>query len=422
MTQEALSQSSSPLPQSQANAPLAFQGPLVGTRVIDLGTMFAGPFTASLMADFGADVIKVELPGVGDSHRGMPPVVKGVPGPWTILARNKRSISLDIRTERGKEILKRLVATADVVVENFRPGTLEGWGLGYEVLKKINPRLIMVRISGYGQTGPDRHKAGFGTPATAFSGLTYMQGFPDRPPVSPPLALADYVAGTFGAMAAMMALYHLKVNGDPEGQQVDIALYEPIFRMLEAPLADYDLTGRVRERGGHIQRGAAPAGAFQCGDGKWVVMVTSTDRTFNRLAEAMGRSDLLTDPRYDTGAHRVEHREEITSIVQDWFSRHPAAEVLKILDDNGVPICPINSMADIFENPQYRDRENLIKVDHPILGKVTMPNVVPKFSKTPGAVRTPGPVTVGEHNREIYQTELGMTDEELETLKAEGVI
>ncbi len=402
--------------------PARFQGPMAGVRVIDLGTMFAGPFAASMLADFGADVIKVELPGVGDSHRGMPPVVRGIPGPWTILSRNKRSISLDIRKEKAQEILRRLVAGADILVENFRPGTLEGWGLGYEVLKEINPKIILVRISGYGQTGPDRFKAGFGTPATAFGGLTYMQGFPDQPPVSPPLALADYIAGTFGAMAAVMALYYLKTNDKPEGQQIDIGLYEPVFRMLEAPIAEYDLTGQVRERGGHISRGAAPAGAFQCGDGKWVVMVTSTDRTFVRLAEVMGRSDLLTDPRFDTGPHRAENREEITAKVQNWFSQHSAAEALKMLDDNGVPVSPINSMADIFQNPQYRARENLIQVPHPVLGKVTMPGIIPKFSTTPGEVRFAGPAQVGEHNREIYEGELGITGEELEALRAEGII
>jgi len=399
-----------------------FQGPLVGVRVLDLGTMFAAPFAASLMADFGADVIKVELPGVGDSHRGFPPVVKGVPGPWTILSRNKRSISLDIRKEKGREILKRLVAGADLVVENFRPGTLEGWGLGYEVLKEVNPRIIMIRISGYGQTGPYRHKAGFGTPATAFGGLTYLQGYPDRPPISPPLALVDYIAGLFGAVSALMALYHLKVHDQAEGQQVDIALYESIFRLLEAIVAEYDLTGKVRERAGHISQGAAPAGAFQCQDGKWVVMVTSTDRTFDRLAETMGRVDLLNDPRFDTGPHRAAHREEITAIVQDWFLRHPAAEAIKLLDDNGVPVSPINSIADIFEDPQYRARENLVQIEHPILGKVTMPGIIPKFSATPGAIRFPGPLGVGAHNQEVLGGELGLSAEELEALKAEGVI
>lgn len=407
---------------ADASGRLASQGPLVGVRVIDIGTMFAAPFAASILADFGADVIKVELPGAGDSHRGMPPVARGVAGPWTILSRNKRCISLDIRKERGKEILKRLAAGADLVVENFRPGTLEGWGLGYDELKKTNPRLIMVRVSGYGQTGPYSQKAGFGTPATAFSGFTFLQGYPDKPPISPPLALADYVTGLFGAIGALMALYHLKLHDAPEGQQVDVALYESMFRLLEALVAEYDLTGKVRQRSGHISAGAAPAGAFECGDGKWVIMVTSTDRTFTRLAEVMGRSELLKDPRFDTGPHRADHREEITDIVQQWFSRHHAAEAMKILDDNGIPVSPIHSIADIFEDPQYRARENLIRVEHPILGSVTMPGIVPKLSTTPGGVRFAGPAKVGQDNEEIYRGELGLSEEEVEALRLEGVI
>lgn len=400
----------------------AARGPLVGVRVVDLGTMFAGPFAASLMGDFGADVLKVELPTVGDSHRGMPPVANGVSGPWTILSRNKRSITLDIRKDKGKEILKKLVATADIVVENFRPGTLERWGLGYDVLKSVNPRLIMIRISGYGQTGPFREKAGFGTPATAFSGLTYLQGYPDRPPVSPPLALADYITGLFGALAGVMALYHLRVHDTQEGQEVDLALYEAVFRLLEQLVAEYDLVGKVRERAGHISQGAAPAGAFQCADGKWVIMVTSTDRTFYRLAEVIGRADLIKDPRYALGPERAAHRTEITAIVEEWFLRHTSVEAMSILDDNGVPVSPIYSIADIFEDPQYRARQDLIQVEHPILGHVTMPGIVPKFSATPGAVRFPGATVIGEHNLEVYQGELGLGADEIDTLKAEGVI
>jgi len=394
----------------------------VGVKVIDLATVFAAPFAATLLADFGADVIKIELPGTGDAVRGFSPVVKGVPGPWTVLSRNKRCISLDIRKEKGKELLKKLVAQSDLLIENFRPGTMEKWGLGYDVLKQINPRLIMVRISGYGQTGPNSNKAGFGTPATAFGGLTYMQGYPDRPPVSPPFPLADYITGIFGALAAVMALYHLKGRDDAEGQQVDLALYESVFRLLETVIVQYDLTGVARERAGHALQESAPAGAFQCKDGKWVIIGTSTDRTFARLAEVMGRTDLLSDPRYDTNPHRVEHREEILAIVQEWAYLHTSAELLKLADENGIPISPIPSMADIFEDPHYRARENLIQVEHPVLGKVTMPGIVPKFSSPPGAVRFPGPVAIGEHNRDVYHGDLGLSLDEIEALKAEGVI
>ena len=398
------------------------QGPLVGVRVIDLGTMFAAPFGATLLGDFGADVIKVELPGAGDANRGIVPIVKGVPVTWTALARNKRSITLDIRKERGKELLLRLMATADIVMENFRPGTLERWGLEYDTMKQANPRVILIRVSGYGQTGPYRDKAGFGTPAAAFSGYTYMQGYPDRPPISPPIALADYVAGTFAALSAMMALHYRDKHHRPTGQWVDVSLYEPLFRMMENVLADYAYLGKVRERSGVTRQGAVPAGTYQTKDGKWVVMVTSTDRTFNRLAEVMGRADMITDPRYCTNERRCERREEVNGIVQQFFLTKTAAELMQLLDENGVPVCPINSMADIFQDPHFAAREDIIDVDHPVLGKAKMHGIIPKFSETPGAVRFPGPMIPGQHNAEIYQGELGLSDEELSALKAEGVI
>lgn len=402
--------------------PTAGVGPLAGVRVIDLGTMFAAPFGAALMGDFGADVIKVELPGIGDANRGIVPIVQGVPVTWTSLARNKRSISLDIRKEKGKEILLRLVATTDLVMENFRPGTLDKWGLGYEVMKEVNPRIVVVHISGYGQTGPYRHKAGFGTPATAFSGYTYIQGYPDRPPVSPAIALADYVAGTFGAMGGMMALHHRDKHGLPTGQEIDVSLYEPLFRMMDTVMVKYAYQGKVAERTGIQRSGASPAGTFRTGDGKWVVMVTSTDRTFARLAEVMGRADMIDDPRYCTNERRCERRDEVEGLVQQFFLTKSSSELMELLDENGVPVCPINSMADIFQDPHFRARENIVEVDHPILGKATTIGVVPKFSATPGAVRTPGPATVGEHNLEVYQGELGLSDQELEVLKAEQVI
>ena len=399
----------------------ASHGPLAGVKVLDLGTMFAGPFTASLLGDFGAEVIKVELPRTGDPVRNIV-VVDGVSGAWSILNRNKRCISLDVRHEKGKALLKRLAAWADVVVENFRPGTLEGWGLGYPELKAVNPRLILIRISGYGQTGPHAYKAGFGTPATAFSGLTYLQGYPDRPPVSPPFALVDYLTGLYGAMAGVMALYYLQAHDAGEGQEVDLALYESIFRMLETIVAEYGMTGKVRERFGHIMVESAPSGAFECQDGKWVVIVASTDRTFGRLAEAMGHPEWVTDRRFNTNPNRVRNRDELLALTQAWTRQHPAAELLEILDKEGVPGCPIHSMADIFQDPHYRARENLVEVEHPVLGRITMPGIVPKFSMTPGAIRTAGPVKIGEHNGEVYQGLLGVGDEELRALQAEGVI
>ncbi len=406
---------------TDAVALAAKQGPLAGVRVIDLGTMFAAPFAATLMGDFGADVIKVEVPGTGDSNRGITPIVQGVPVLWTALARNKKSISLDIRTEKGKEILMKLIATADVVMENFRVGTLEKWGLGLDEMKKVNPRIILVRISGYGQTGPSKDKAGFGTPAAAYAGYTYMQGFGDRPPISPPISLADYLAGTFGALSAMMALHHRDKHNRPEGQSVDVSLYEPLFRFMDNIVVNYAYQGKVRERSDN-QRMTVPGGNFETKDGKWVVMVSSTDRVFNRLAEVMGRADMITDPNYCTNAKRMERGEEVNGLVQDFFNTLNMRDLIALLDKSGIPVCPINSMADIFEDPQYQAREDIVEVDHPVLGKAKMIGVVPKFSETPGAIRFPGPATVGENNLEIYKSELGLSDADIEALKSEKVI
>ncbi len=254
-----------------------------------------------------------------------------------------------------------------------------------------------------------------------FSGLTYQQGYPDRPPANPPSALVDFMAGAFGAMAALTALHHVRTQ-DGEGQVVDVALFEAAFRMMEPMVVDYDFVGRVRERMGSVAQGSMPTGTFQCRDGRWMVLAAATDRTFARLAEVMGRTDLLRDPRFDVNAHRMAYREEITAIVQEWFSQHDMDEVRALLDANGVPASPINSVADIFADPHYRARDDLIEVPHPILGKVTMPGIVPKLSGTPGAVRFPGPASLGEHNREVYQDLLGLSPEDLAALAAEGVI
>jgi len=384
--------------------------------------MFAAPFAATLLGEFGADVIKVELPKVGDPVRAIGPIVHGVSGPWSTLNRNKRCISLDMRKDEGRDLVKKLVAWSDLVIENFRPGTLEKWGLGYDVLKQTNPHVIMIRISGFGQTGPYAEKAGFGTPATAFSGLTYLQGYPDRAPVSPPWAMVDYLTGLFAAMAGVMALFYLKTRNTGEGQQVDIGLYESVFRILETIVSQYDMMGTVRERIGHTMLESAPSGAFECQDGKWVVMVAATDRVFTRLAEVMGRPEWLHDLRFDSNPHRVEHRDEVLALVEQWFHQHSSTEVMRLLDDHGVPVCPVNSMADIFQDPQFLARENLVRVEHPILGTMTMPGVVPKLSTTPGQVRFPGPSKIGEHNREVYEKVLGLSTAETDALRAAEII
>lgn len=396
-------------------------GPVASVRVLDLSTMFSGAFGASLLADFGADVVKIELPGTGDPVRSMSPSRDGVSLPWTTLSRNKRSITLDIRKPAGRDLLLRLVATADLLVENFRPGTLDRWGLDYATLRAANPGIIVVRVSGYGQTGPHAAKAGFGTPATAFSGLTYMTGVPDRPPVNQPFPLADYVTGVFAALAAVMALYH-RDTGDGLGQEADIALYESLFRLMESLVPAYDQLGQVPERRGNAMGVASPVGTFATRDGGWAVVTASTERTWERFCEATGMTDLLADPRFRTNEERVRNNAALDTIVSAWFLERDRDAAIALLDEAGVPVSPIMSIADIFGDPHYAARENLIEVSHPILGIVRMPGLIPKFSRTPGAVRHPGPHLPGADNASVYHDLLGLTDEERQQLAADGVI
>lgn len=394
---------------------------MAGVRVLDVTTMFSGAFGATLLGDFGADVIKVEIPGTGDSVRGMSPAFEGVPLPWTVLARNKRTVSLDIRKPAGREILLKLIARCDVLIENFRPGTLDRWDLSYETLQEANPGIIVVRVSGYGQTGPYREKAGFGTPATAFSGYTYVSGFPDRPPINQPTPLADYVTGLFATIAALLALYHRDARGG-DGQEADVALYESLYRLMEAFVPAYDKLGRVPERRGHSMDTASPVGTYQCADGGWIVMTASTQRTWERCATAIGRADLIDDPRFLTNGLRVKHAEDLDAIIRPWYEARPRDAAQEIMDGNGVPVSPINSIADIFEDEHFLARENIIRVDHPTLGSVAMPGLIPKLSRTPGAVHHPGPPEVGAYNAEVYGELLGLSAEDLEQLKSEGVI
>ncbi|MED1441066.1 CoA transferase [Aeribacillus composti] len=396
-------------------------GPLTGVNILDISTMIAAPFGATLLADLGAEVTKIELPNKGDTLRTVGPWKGNEPLRWPGLARNKKSVTLDIRKEEGKEILKKLIKNTDILIENFRPGTLEKWGLGYEELKKANPKLIMVRISGYGQTGPYREKAGFGTPCTAFSGHTYIQGYPDRPPVSPSYSLLDYITGVYTAFAAVSALYYRDKTDDPEGQVVEMGLYESIFRMLEFLVAEYDQNGIVRERTPGLAGHSSPAGTYETKDGKYVVLVCSTDSTFNRLAEAMERTDMLEDERYYTNSQRLKHDDEVQKIVSDWIRQFTLKELQEKLDLYGVPVSPILSIKDIFENEHYQARKNIVEVEHPRLGKVKVPGVVPNFSKTPGTIRYRAP-ELGEHNEEIFGGKLGLSKQELAELKEKGVI
>lgn len=394
-------------------------GPLRGLRVLDIATVFAGPFAAALMGDMGAEVLKVEMPGVGDPLRALGPFSGDTSLTWAASARNKKSLTADLRTEAGREILLKLVATHDVLIENFRPGTLNRWGLTPEALREANPDIIVVHVTGFGQDGPNAQKAGFGTPATAYSGFAHISGFPDREPVLPSVSLVDYLTGMYGAMGALAALYHLKVNGGGP-DQVDVALYESMFRMLEVVVAEYDVLGSVRERSGNELAASSPAGMYQCADGQWMVIVTSTERTFARLAAAIDRPDMLTDPRYSTNRARLERRSEVNQILSEWTGARTREQVEAAMDEHNVPASAVYSVADIFADEHFRAREMLVQVDHKDLGPITLPGVVPKFDRHPGAIRSAGP-GLGEHTHEVL-VGLGYTEEQIGELRAEGAV
>lgn len=397
-------------------------GPVQGLKVLDVGTLLAGPFGASLLADFGAEVIKVEQPGVGDPIRQY-----GLPGDssdslaWINEARNKRVITLDLKQERGQEIFKQLVARSDILIENFSPGTFERWNLGWEQLHAVNPRLIMVRVSGFGQTGPYRYKPGLDRIALAFSGFNYVTGYPDRPPVRSTIAIADYLTGTFAALAAMMAVYERDVVGSGKGQMIDLALYEPPFRITEDMVATYARHGVIRQRTGNRNPNSAPAETFAAADGKWVIFHAGFDRLFQRLAQAMGRPDLIDDPRFRTMRDRVTNAEALYDIIAQWMATLPADEIIKTLEDAGVPAGQVYSVADIFEDPHFRARENLLEIEDEHSGRVTLPGIVPKFSRTPGQVVRVGQ-PLGADNDYVYLKLLKMDPEEYGQLKEQGVI
>jgi formyl-CoA transferase len=393
---------------------------LEGVRVLDVTTVIAAPFAAALMADFGADVIKVEMPKGGDPFRNLGPYYHEEGMRWACMGRNKRCVTLDLRTPGGKDVFLQLVAKCDVLIENFRTGTMDKWGLDRQTLQQANPKLVITRVTGYGQTGPYAAMAGFGTPATAFSGMTYLTGFKDRPPVSPSFSLVDYISGLYAAMGTMMALYHRDVLRGA-AQEVDVSLYESIFRMLEIPVADYHKNNTIRERTPMLSGTSSPGGTYRTRDGKWVVLVCSTDRTWQYLARAMDRSDLLVDPRFATMRDRLANDPALDAIIREWIESFDYPDLKKIVDAAGVPVNLIYSIADIFADPHYAARQDILEMPHPSMGSIKMPGVTPKFSDTPGSVRWVGP-TLGAHNEDVYMGLLGLTRERLDQLRQEGAI
>lgn len=395
-------------------------GPLTGMRVIDAGNMIAGPLAATQLADFGAEVIKVELPGIGDSMRHWTPMKDGRSLWWKVIGRNKRLVTLTLSKPRGQELFRQLAAGADIVIENYRPGTFERWGLGYAELAKVNPGLVMVRVSGFGQTGPYAKRGGYGTIAEAFSGIPSFTGFPDRPPTLPGFPMADSVASTFAAMSAMFAIYNRDHNGG-RGQEIDVSLYEPLFRLVESQVIGFDQLGIVKERQGNRLAEDSPRNTYETRDGRWIGISASSQRTFERLAAAMGMPELVSDPRFADNASRCANDVELDAILARWFRERDCGAIMALFEQAEVVAGPVLDIADIFKDPHYAARRNIVSVRDEDFGSVRMQGVVPRFVGTPGEIRHSGGA-LGADNREVFIDELGLSAGEFAALQAEGVI
>ena len=391
--------------------------PLKGIKVIELGTLIAAPFCSRILAEFGAEVIKIESPDGGDQLRQWRKMYEGTSLWWYVQSRNKKSLTLNLRSSEGQEIVRKLVQDADIVIENFRPGALEKWNIGWEQLSAINPRLIMVRLSGYGQTGPDRDKPGFGVIGESMGGLRYVTGYADRPPVRLGVSIGDSIAALYGVIGAMMALQHRHASG--RGQMVDVALYEAVFSMMESLVPEFDVLGFVRERAGNALPGIVPSNTYPTQDGKFVIIGANNDAIFKRLMNAMGRSDLADDAQLATNAGRVPRTAEIDAAIGAWTAAHDLDVVLKALDGVDVPAAKVYDVADIVSDAQYLARDMIEQHQLPDGKPVKLPGIVPKLSDTPGATQWIGP-KLGEHTGEILRG-LGYDTAAQQALKARGV-
>lgn len=391
--------------------------PLKGIKVIELGTLIAAPFCSRILAEFGAEVIKIESPDGGDQLRQWRKMYEGTSLWWYVQSRNKKSLTLNLRSAEGQEIVRKLVQDADIVIENFRPGALEKWNIGWEQLSAINPRLIMVRLSGYGQTGPDRDKPGFGVIGESMGGLRYVTGYADRPPVRLGVSIGDSIAALYGVIGAMMALQHRHASG--RGQMVDVALYEAVFSMMESLVPEFDVLGFVRERAGNALPGIVPSNTYPTQDGKFVIIGANNDAIFKRLMNAMGRSDLADDVQLATNAGRVPRTAEIDAAIGAWTAAHDLDVVLKALDGVDVPAAKVYDVADIVSDAQYLARDMIEQHQLPDGKPVKLPGIVPKLSDTPGATQWIGP-KLGEHTGEILRG-LGYDTAAQQALKARGV-
>jgi crotonobetainyl-CoA:carnitine CoA-transferase CaiB-like acyl-CoA transferase len=396
-----------------------FQGPLSGLRVIDAAVLFAGPVIGTLLADFGADVIKIEHPK-GDALRTLGWQKDGVSLWWALVGRNKRLVSIDLGQPEGAGLLKELIADADVFIESFRPGTLERWGIGPDVLHAINPRLVIVRTSGFGQTGPYSPRPGFGTVAESISGFAHINGQPDGPPTLPPFALGDGVASLFGTFATMFALWHREMHDAP-GQVIDLAIYEPLFWLLGPQALVYDQLGIVQNRMGSSTDWTAPRNAYQAADGRWLGLSASSQSIAERVMRLVGHPEVVTEPWFANHAGRVEHQAILDQYIGAWIAQRPSEEVMAAFEAEQAVIGPIYSIADILRDPQFLARETVTTLDDPRLGRTRVQNAIPRLVDTPGRVRHLGG-ELGQDNRDVLGRELGKSDEELERLRAAGVI
>jgi formyl-CoA transferase len=395
-------------------------GPLSDLRVLELGTLLAGPFCGQLLGDMGAEVIKIEPPGQGDPMREWGRErAQGKSLWWPVVARNKKAITLDLRQGAGQQVLKELVARADLVVENFRPGTMEKWGCGWNELSELNPRLIMVRVSGYGQTGPYAKRAGFGAIGEAMGGLRYVVGDPGSPPSRMGISIGDSLAATFACVGALSALHYREVTG--RGQVVDSAIYEAVLNMMESLVTEYDKAGYIRERTGAILPNVAPSNVYATSDGQMVLIAANQDAVFARLAETMGRPELARSPKYATHGSRGAHQAELDALIGAWTGTKVCREVLDLMERAGVPAGLIYRAPEMLNDPHFQAREAIVNVPHADFGTLRMQNVAPKLSETPGGIRWSGP-DLGEHNEEVYLGILAMARERFDQLRASGVI
>lgn len=401
--------------KEQADQPL----PLEGVRVLELGSLIAGPYAASILAQFGAEVIKVEPPGTGDPLRRWRKMHKDTSLWWYSQSRNKKSLTLNLKDPDAQDVIHKLVKDCDIVIENFRPGTLEKWNLGWEQLSAINPSLIMIRVSGYGQDGPYASRPGFAAIAESIGGLRYLAGYPDRPPVRAGVSIGDTLASLYGVIGAMMAMHHLKVNGG-KGQYVDVALYEAVFGVMESLIPEYGMFGFVRERTGASMPGIAPSSTYRSADDRYIVIAANSDSIFKRLMNAIDRPDLAEDPELAHNDGRARRSDELDEAIEAWTSSRSLKDALQVLEDAAVPSSGINTAAEIFEDPHFRARGMISERPLPDGEEISLPGIVPKLSATPGTTRWLGP-QLGEHNDEILSG-LGYDAAAIQGLKDKGAL